>query len=49
MEISENANFSLIALKTNVPPSLQSPSKATPLNAHTLKNQNNRDNIKLLK
>ncbi len=29
-EISENANFSLIALKANVPPSLQSPPKATP-------------------
>uniref|UniRef100_A0A672P2C2 Hepatocyte growth factor-regulated tyrosine kinase substrate n=1 Tax=Sinocyclocheilus grahami TaxID=75366 RepID=A0A672P2C2_SINGR len=29
-EILENANFSLIALKANVPPSLKSPSKATP-------------------
>ncbi len=29
-EISENANFSLIALKVNVPLSLQLPSKATP-------------------
>ncbi len=28
--ILENANFSLIALKVNVPPSLQLPSKATP-------------------
>ncbi len=39
LEISENANFSLIALKANVPPSL---------NAHSLKEQNTRDNIKLL-
>ncbi len=41
----ENANFSLIALKANVPPSLQSCLKPSPLNAHTLTDQNNRDNI----
>ncbi len=29
-EISENANFSLIALKAKAPPSLETPSKATP-------------------
>ncbi len=30
LEISENAKFSLIALKANVPTSLQLPSKAMP-------------------
>ncbi len=39
LEISVNANFSLIALKANVPPSLQSPTKPHPLNPHTLKEQ----------
>lgn len=41
----ENANVSLIALKANVPPSLQSRLKPRPLHVYTLADQNNRDKI----
>ncbi len=45
-KILENANFSLIALKANVPPSLQiTVQKPHPLNTHTLTYQTTRDNI----
>ncbi len=47
-EISENANFSLIALKAKAPPSLEIAIQSHAHWSHILKEQNTRDHITLL-